>query len=423
MISGEIESLAFGGKGILKAGGKVIFIPYTAPQDHVTCRITRQHKNYSEAEIVTIDSPSPQRIEPFCPYFGKCGGCQLQHIAYEGQLEYKRQSVSDALKRIGKLQVHVEPVVPAETRWNYRRHIALTVKAEQRTFKIGYIADDHATFLPISQCPIFLDPTHSLFHKIQDVASSLQAEPGNSGKLMLFKQMDRFYLHWHFKNLPSNAVALMEKALSDYSDWSGCSITTPRTQHQFGNSKLELEIDGLSIQFSSRAFLQNHPEQSLNIYRMVQAEAERNKAKRALDFYCGIGILSLLLARQGIAIKGVEQNLEAIKTAQENSARNRIAGAEFAKGDVKDKAEFMLSSMQPDFVIVNPPREGMDPKVIEAILAHPARTLVYISCMPSTLSRDLKLLCQKYRIEKCQPFDMFPQTGHVETVAVLQLQN
>ncbi|MCE5317977.1 MAG: class I SAM-dependent RNA methyltransferase [Parachlamydia sp.] len=420
LISGEIESIAFGGKGILRHEGKVVFIPYTAPQDRVTCRITHQHKNYSEAEIVTLDSPSPQRVEPLCPYFGKCGGCQLQHMTYEAQLEYKRQSVSDALSRIGKLNVQVEPVVPAEMRWAYRRHIALTVKASNGRFNVGYIADDHVSFLPVSQCPIFLDPSHSLLQQIQELTNSLEASPSNSGKLMIFKQGDRFFLQWHFKELPANAVAIMEKALTVHSQWAGCCIATPRSLHQLGNSNLELMIDGLSIQFSSRAFLQNHPEQSLNIYRMVQAQAETTKACKALDFYCGIGILSLLLARQGIAVKGVEQNGEAIKTARENSARNRITGAEFVKGDVKNTAEHQLSSMQPDFVIVNPPREGMDSKVIEALLASQVRTIVYISCMPSTLARDLKLLCQKYRFERCRPFDMFPQTGHVETVAILQ---
>lgn len=421
LISGEIESLAFGGKGILRHKGKVIFIPYTAPHDRLTCRITQQHKSFSEAKIAAIESPSPQRIEPPCPYFGMCGGCQLQHIDYKGQLEYKQKSVSDALQRIGKLDLQVEPVVPAEMRWAYRRHIALTVKPENGRFRIGYIADDHATFLPVTQCPIFLDPPHPLFQQVQALAHDLEAAAHNSGKLMIFKQNERFFLHWHFKKLPSNALRIMEKALADFPEWSGCCLSTPEGRHHLGHPDLELTIDGLSIQFSPRAFLQNHPEQSMNIYKMVQSEAIKAKAQKTLDLYCGIGILSLLLARQGIAVTGVEQNGEAIKTAQENCARNQIACASFVKGDVKETAQILLKSLQPDFIIANPPREGMDPKAVEALLAHPAEKMAYISCMPSTLARDLKLLCRKYRMERCQPFDMFPQTGHVETVAILSL--
>lgn len=420
MISGEIESLAFGGKGILRHEGQVVFVPYTAPGDRITCRVTHQAKSYSEAKMISLETPGAQRTDPRCPYFGTCGGCQLQHLNYAEQLYYKRKSVIDALQRIGKLDhIKVDAVVPAETRWAYRRHITLTLNETQGAFQTGYIADDHRTFLPVTQCPIFLDPSEPLLQQVQELARQLKASTGNSGKVVLLKLQDKgYFLQWHFKHLPPNAIATVEKALSEHEDWAGCSIATRKSLHHLGDEELTLALEGLSIRFSPRAFIQNHPEQSLKIYRMILAEAAG--AVNALDFYCGIGIASLLLARQGVFVKGVEQNREAIKTARANSVLNGCSKATFVEADVKTVARDLLETVHPDFVIVNPPREGMEREVTEALGNSSLRRLVYISCMPATLARDLSLLYrQGYGIERCQPFDMFPQTGHVETVTVL----
>ncbi len=418
-ISGEISGMAFGGLGILRHEGQVLFVPYTAVGDQIRCRIVRKHKNYSEAKLLAVDVPSPLRTIPKCPYFGTCGGCQLQHLDEAGQLAYKQQSVVDALTRIGKLSnVVVDPIISTQKRWAYRRHITLTLKEERGFFTSGYIADDHRSFLAVTQCPIFLDSSVQVLQKVQELAGSLEAAPGNEGKLVIHKLSVGYFLQFHFKELPKNGLIIIQNALTNNPEWMGSSISTPQKTYQLSQRELSLDIEGLTIHFSPRAFIQNHPEQSLNIYRMIQKIAEGSS--KVLDFYCGIGIASLLLARQGKKVIGVENNREAVKMARENGIRNGCNQLSFICEDVKKVVKNLLEKELPDLVIVNPPRVGLEREVVEAFSGKLPHTLLYISCMPATLARDLKVLvAQGYRLEKCQPFDMFPQTGHVETVAVL----
>lgn len=414
-VTGEIVSMAFGGKGILRHENQVIFVPYTAPGDRITCSIVRQAKSYAEAKLLTVLKPSSQRVVPACPYFGKCGGCQLQHIDYSAQLSYKYQSVVDALQRIGKLEsIDIAPIVPADSRWAYRRHITLTLQECEGRLQLGYIADDHRSFLPISQCPIFAPSDNLILQNIQEIVGELAP-----GKLVLFKQSDnKFYLQWHFKHLPSKGIQTLKNALSKHLEWVGCSISTASSSYEIGKQELITDVEGLSIRYSPRAFIQNHPEQSLNIYRYILNEVLKRNAASVLDLYCGIGITSLLLARQGINVIGVESNREAVKMAKANQKGNACEGASFIQADVKAVIGNLMNSRH-DCAIVNPPRIGMERDVIETLRQKGPKTLVYVSCMPATLARDLKLLQERYRIEKCQPFDMFPQTGHVETVAIL----
>src|SRR5262245_35669674 len=155
-VVGDVQSLAFGGQGILKHEGFVIFVPFTASGERVSCQITQRKKNFAHAELLAIERPSPNRITPACPSFGTCGGCQLQHLDYQTQLEHKRQWVENSLKRIGQLELSIPPVVPAQLQWAYRRHISLNLRPMQKGFAAGYIAVDQKSLLPVHQCPIFI---------------------------------------------------------------------------------------------------------------------------------------------------------------------------------------------------------------------------------------------------------------------------
>ncbi len=416
-ITGTVENLAFGGSGILKQAGLVVFVPFTAPGDLVTCRITKRKKNFAQAELLSIDRPSPLRTSPPCPYFGTCGGCQLQHLNYGAQLEQKRLWVEDSLKRIGRLDIPPVPaVVPAELQWAYRRHISLNLTPVEQGYTAGYIAMDNTTLIAVNQCPIFAAPGEAVIEQLQELAQQLESLPGNFGKVTLFKgTAGRYLCYFHFKRLPGNAKAIGESALRLYSCFQGIQFSAPKQSLTLGNTTVTLEIEGLSFQVSPRSFVQNHPEQSLNIYKALCAEAK--SGQKGLDLYCGIGISSLFLARQGLDITGVENNPEAIKLARANAQHNGISTAHFVQGDVKAVLDQLLQETQPDLVILNPPREGLDPEVIEILKKNAPTELIYISCMPPTLARDLHLLVGgTYHIKKCQAFDMFPQTAHVETL-------
>lgn len=427
IFTGEVTGLAFGGQGIIRRDGFVVFVPFTAPGDIVTYQITKKKKSYATAELLSILQKSTQRTMPLCPYFGKCGGCQLQHISYEAQLEHKRQCVADALKRIGHLKDSVVlPVIPSKLHYAYRRHINLTLRPKNNFFEAGYIATDHHSLLVVDVCPIFTSEilgksSTNIIKEVQAVSKRLKSQPKNEGKVSIIKQENgKFLLHFHFKHLPSNAAQVLESALTDYPEWSGVALGSPHKTLSFGSTTALLHIEELEFTISPHVFIQNHPEQSLNIYHKILAVTRELRIKKVLDLYCGIGISCLLLAKQGCEVVGVESNDDAVKLARSNAKHNKIAQVNFLCADVQDVVRSVCEKFNPELVVVNPPREGLYPKVVQELLTIRPNAIVYISCMPSTLARDLGMLCQEhYRIQECQPFDMFPQTAHIETLILL----
>jgi len=421
--TGTVSAIAFGGMGIVRQQSQVIFIPFTAIGDVVRFRITKRKKNYANGEVVEIIQPSTQRTLPLCPYFGTCGGCQLQHINYQAQLDAKRQWIEDALKRQAGIEDVIVPnVIPTEQQWAYRRRIVLTLKEHEGHFNAGYIANDNKSLLTVDSCPIFVPKTTLIIEYIQEIAQKLTCQGYNSGKVTVLKQNETtFLVHFHFKFIPKNAKEILQKIPQQYPCITGVVASAPRETIRYGNFETSFKIDDLNFDFSPQAFIQSHPEQSLNIYRTICEQALIIKPKKVLDLYCGIGISSLLLAQQGSIVIGVEANIEAVRLATENALKNNLRKTTFSKANVEDVLESLLKKEIPDLVIVNPPREGLDARVVEALKATPPSRIMYISCMPSTLARDIKPLIQAgYTLKYVQGFDMFPQTAHVETLILLE---
>jgi 23S rRNA (uracil1939-C5)-methyltransferase len=423
-ITGEITNLAFGGEGILRHENLVIFVPFTAVGDRVICRITKQKKNFAYAELVELVNPSLERVNPRCPYFGTCGGCQLQHLNYNSQLNYKRQAVEDGLKRIGNLTLDNLPSsVPAETQWAYRRHITLTLKTnEEGTFSAGYIATDNRSLIQINQCPIFTVPEDPIIQQINEFANRLSCPSNCEGRVMILKHNinDTYLISFHFQQKPHNVIELTQEFMQSYPSWAGVLLKAPRFFQAFGLTTSHFFIEDLSISFSPDAFIQNHPEQSLKVYQAVCQIAREGEKGTVLDLYCGIGITSLMMAKAGRSVVGVESNNEAVKLAQSNAKINQVEKAVFIKADVKEILADLLKRYTPNLVVINPPREGMEKSIVKTLVESGVKEIVYISCMPATLARDLKELCQDhYQVKFCQSYDMFPQTAHVETLVHL----
>lgn len=423
-ITGEITNLAFGGEGILRHENLVIFVPFTAIGDLVVCRITKRKKNFAHAELVELLNPSPERIKPLCPYFGTCGGCQLQHIDYKAQLEHKQQTVVDGLKRIAHLPIEsIPPTNPAETQWAYRRHITLTLKTNpQGTLSAGYIATDHS-FLPITHCPIFTTPEDPIINQINAFVNQLKYPPNCEGKATILKHTTKaaYLISFHFEYKPENVTALAQKFMTSHPNWAGVLLKAPGFFQVYGLASSQLIMDDLSITFSPEAFIQNHPEQSSKIYRSIYQIAQSVAKGPILDLYCGIGITSLMMARVGYSVVGVESNREAIKLAQLNSKNNRAENVSFIKADVKEILPKLLEQYTPSLVVINPPRQGLEKEIVKMLIRNSVKDIVYVSCMPATLARDLKEMCpEHYQVVACQSYDMFPQTAHVETVVHLK---
>lgn len=422
VYQGKVLSISSDGQGIIRQNNFVVFVPFTAPEDIILYRILLRKKNFAQGELLEILEPSPKRIQPFCRYYGTCGGCQLQHITYEAQLESKRQIVEDTLTRIGQfLNVEVKPVIPAMRSRAYRRHITLKIVAEDHTLNAGYVSIDNKSLIRVEHCPIFIPEEDSCIQQVQHLIKELSVKNFSNGKVIFFKtENNQLILNFQFEKLENykNLEEIVRNFLNSSPRFIGIMIQDKEKKHSFGTTQEILHISEMQFACSPNVFTQNHPEQSLKIYQQILEIIHLNCLK-ILDLYCGIGISSLMLAKGGHEVIGVEYNHESIEFAQENARLNHLK-AKFIEGDVEKVLLNKLRNITADAIVINPPRIGVTTKVIDEILKRKPHQIVYISCMPSTLARDLKILCAKdYKLNLIQPYDMFPQTSHVETLVVL----
>lgn len=418
---GKVLNIASDGRGIVRKENLVTFIPCTAQGDLIQYRILQIKKKFALGALVDVLEASVERTLPTCPYYGTCGGCQLQHIRYDQQLEHKRIWVEDALRKIGKFaDISLPPVVRANLQWSYRRRIHLVLKSHQNGFQAGYIAVDHKSLVAVNSCPIFTESQDPIFTAIQSICCQLIPSDSSDGKVTLLKSDGGYIVHFHFRVMPHHAPDILSASLNAYPFIIGILATSQRQSLRFGVIEASCMVNGLSFQFTPKAFIQNHPEQSANIYQKILAIALAVKPLRILDLYCGVGITSVLLGQLGCQVLGVELNAEAVKLATSNAQKNHVAEVRFLAADVEKVLARLLKKEAPNFIIVNPPREGLTPLVAKLLASYSGSTILYISCMPSTLARDLHLLCQyNYRLVSAEAFDMFPQTVHVETLVVL----
>jgi 23S rRNA (uracil1939-C5)-methyltransferase len=419
MITGQIDSLAFGGDGILRHQGLVIFVPFTAPQDLVEVEIVRKKKNHARAKIKQLQRPSVHRSEPLCPVFGQCGGCHFQHLNYSQQLESKRQFIQDALQRIGGITIQVPPVIEATEQWHYRKHIKLKLLKSASCFKCGFVATDRQSLITIKSCQIFNDDL--FLEKLGFYLSRLDSEYAEEDSVRIVKtSVNRYFLAFSFSSeLPKNSKAIAELMLSELEELEGIAMQSSIDLKTYGTINAEVQYGSFHFRFSPFGFLQNHYEQSQKLYQAAIAAIGSCEGS-ILDLYCGIGITTLMLAGQCSHIIGIESHEQTVELALQNAERNQINNADFICARVEDKIDELLGKFQPECILMNPPRTGVAEELITTISKHGVSRIIYISCMPATLARDLKAFRTKgYALESIQAFDLFPQTTHVEMLSVI----
>lgn len=419
-IHGTIQSVAFGGEGILRNNSFVVFVPFTAPGDEVEIELIKKKKRHGFGKVLNLIQSSPLRTLPKCPYFGTCGGCQFQHLNYSAQLDIKRQFIQDALERIALAKVDIPPIIPADTTWAYRQHIRLNVKLPSH--QAGYIGYDNATFVDVTQCPIFDEPKHSVLADLKIFLSQFQLDTDQEAHVRIFKDHKSYLLSFSFlSSIPQPLSQLDQSVLKQFPNWKGILFSSPHEKIALGNTDCFMEILGLKLQYSPFGFIQNHPEQCKKLYEYTLRQVP-NSCKNALDLYCGIGATTLLLTHKGIKTMGVESHTDTVNLAKKNAQENNISDATFHCGKAEALLEKLIRQMPLDCVLLNPPRTGVDPKITELLIQASIPLIIYTSCMPSTLARDIGLLLKNgYQIESIQGFDMFPQTTHVETVVTLRM--
>lgn len=414
LIKGTIDSIAFGGAGLLKDNGLVTFVPFTAPGDVVEVAITKEKKKFREGVLKQILTPSPLRVEPRCPYFGTCGGCQLQHISYEAQLSTKRQSVVDSLLRIGKVSPEIFQnnftIEGMEDPWGYRERIALHLIDG----KLGYYSEDNTTLIEIEECPIFIKEKGSFFKELRHWTSLLDT----NGRVDVLKDKEgKYLLYVRLDEITPKVEKAYRFSQGKLPLVSGLEIAR---LGKWGKDKVAADLVGLKVFYSPKVFIQNNASQSTKIYEEVTRRLHGSYA--ILDLYSGIGISSLLLAKQGSKVDAIETSKEAVDWAEINKTINNLPELRFFPTDVERALPNLLQKNAYDAVLINPPRQGIRPEVVKSLKESQIKKMIYISCMPSTLARDVKELSEGgYQLKFAKAYDMFPQTGHIETLLELEL--
>lgn len=437
----EITGLTGEGDGVGRHDGLAVFVPLTVPGDHLRVRLTELRDRYARGEIQSLASPGPGRVEARCPIYGACGGCQWQHLDYAGQLRQKVRVVTDALERIGHLQgVPVLPVLGMEDPWGYRAKGAVPFAPGAAGF---YARGSHRVVpWPDSGCAIHHRLVNGLVEVVLDEVARRGIEPYDeaTGRGLLRHLVARVgvgtgevlaVLVVNGQGLPDEAGlarALMARAaglvgvVKNVQTARTNVILGPTTRLLAGRDHLLERLDGLTFKVSARSFFQVNPLQAERLYR-VALDWAGPVAGTLVDAYCGTGTLACLAARKARQVVGIEEIPEAVEDARENARINGIENARFLTGRVEDVLPRLAG--RPEAILLDPPRKGCAPEVLEACLRHMPPWLVYVSCNPATLARDLATLTtggpdgRRYRVEAVQPVDLFPHTAHVECVARL----
>lgn len=442
MIEVAIHGLGHDGEGVGRYEGMTFFIPGGAPGDRVAARVTEVKKNYGRAALVQVVEPSPLRVEPPCPVVGQCGGCQLQHIAYPAQLDLKRQQVADALERVGKLTgVTVHPTLGMAEPWSYRNKAQFPVGLKSGQVVAGFFAPGTHRIIDISECAI----QHPLGNQIMQVVKELAQHHGvpiydekahrgvlrhvlarvgrGTGEGMAVLVTNGPALP-HGKAMAEELMRRIPAVVSVVQN-----INPERTNVILGRESRVLAgkgqitdyIGDLEFAISPVSFFQVNPAQTEVLYGKALEYAALTGSETVVDLYCGIGTISLFLAKRARQVIGIEWVEAAVADAKLNAERNRVANARFVAGDAAvEMPRLAAEGHRADVIVLDPPRKGCDEPVLEAIAQVRPERVVYVSCNPASLARDLaRLGALGYRTVEVQPVDMFPHTAHVESVARL----
>ncbi len=440
----DVDSLAFGGNGVARLDGFVVFVRRGLPGDRVRARVTKVKRSHAEALATEVLRPGPERVEAPCAHFPACGGCRFQDLAYEAQLEQKQLQVRDALQRLaGIAEPPLERIVPCEPEiFHYRNKVEYSFTSTEAGPALGFHrAGRWDEVLEIDRCWLIDD----LGNAIRDAVRDWAREEG----LDAYSQADgsgylRHLVVRQGRNTGQALVQLVtapgEKFEAGYFvdvlrrfpevrsiQWSvndtPAEVTNLPSRLLWGEEWIEEELGGLRFRVRPNAFLQTNTAMAERLYALAREAAGLTGGETVWDLYCGIGTIGLSLAGDALTVWGIEVSEESVACALENAVLNGITNSAFFAGNVGEVVEELLErSGAPDVVVVDPPRAGLAGKALRRLGRIGAPRLVYVSCNPTTLAGDVKALREEhgYELRRLTPVDMFPHTPHVESVALLE---
>ena len=438
----KIEKLSNLGTGIARVDGFVVFVEAACPEDELKVRVTKLTKNYANAEIVEIISPSPYRCAPFCSMQKVCGACQLQHIDYDYQLQLKSEIVADSLRSIGGIEIEVPKTIPSPNSKIYRHKIQYPVSQTKVSKRIlaGYYMPQSHEIVNIKHCPIqpeicdkivdFIRTNASEFgisgysekkHSgdLKHIVLRISAENGDVLVTLVVNVTKSFKKIVDFSNSIFKTFDKVRGVCLNYNSKQTNVILSDKTECVCGQDYIEDKLIDKTFPIASTTFFQVNPKSAENIFAYVKDEVKKDEAPTVLDAYAGIATFGIVVSDVAKEVVSVEANSESIKKAERVLELNKISNVEL---HAKDTTKYLQSIKRKfDITILDPPRKGCTKESLDEALAHTKKKFIYVSCNPATLARDLKYLCKKgCTLKSVQPFDMFCHTYHVETVAILE---
>ncbi|RAS80905.1 23S rRNA (uracil(1939)-C(5))-methyltransferase RlmD [Priestia endophytica] len=441
-----IKRLGINGEGVGYFKKQVVFVPGALPNEEVIAEITNVKPKFAEGRVKRIRKMSDDRVKAPCPIYEKCGGCQLQHLSYEGQLKAKRDIVVQAFERHGNvrnLEKKLEQTIGMEEPWKYRNKAQFQVGLLKGKVIAGLYGANSHRLININECIVQRPETTKVINNVkqilQDLKISIYDERKRKGlvrtivtRIGVSTGEVQLVLITSKEELPKKDLLIQEvkKRLPEVKSIMQ-NVNGQKTSLIFGDKTFTLDgketieevLGDLSFDLSARAFFQLNPTQTVKLYDEVKKEAGLTGKEKIVDAYCGVGTIGLWLADEAGEIRGMDVIEDSIVDANKNAKAKGYDNAHYVVG----KAEYWMpkwvkEGWKPDVVVVDPPRTGCDEKLLKTILDVKPKKVVYVSCNPSTLAKDVKILTKLYKVERIQPVDMFPQTAHVESVTTLSLK-
>jgi 23S rRNA (uracil1939-C5)-methyltransferase len=429
-----IDKLVQGGDGLATLDGMKVFVPFSAPQERVRARIVTRKRDYAVAEIEEVLEPSPLRIAAPCPYFGMCGGCQLQHINYQGQLVVKKLYVNEALQRIGQVFVPVRNVTTEAEPWHYRNKTQYPVGSTGNGMAIGFFKRGTHDLLDVPTC--LLHPVE--FDRLREAIRDILVAAGETGYNEAKHEGNVRHIVLRQGTRDGGLLAIVvtrtpefdrraAELIAEQPGLTGVvhSVVPARTNRIMGqqttvlagSGHLNQSVLGKTFQVSAPSFFQVNVQQAEELCRKILKHIAPKGDELVVDLYSGVGMISLLVAPFVQQVTAIEADATAVEDAKANAQEQAVRNVEFVCGDVSREISRVAST---DVIILDPPRKGCPADTLRRIAALKPKRIVYVSCNPATLARDLATLEQSgYATHEIEPVDMFPQTFHVEVIARL----
>lgn len=413
-----VDGISHQGEGVARINGKAVFIPNALPGEELEIEIMEERSRYSRGRITRIYESSPERTAARCPHYYDCGGCAYQHVEYTRELELKRQVVQDNLRRIGHIDIEVKPVLGMQSPWRYRNKVSWHIANDSDYPHLAYYRGSSHDWVTINDCQIISHRMQEASNYLNQILPEIKFKPGATAIVRQSAADDSLMLILYGLQA-APARSSLDKLSKIFASIYFSHGNDKALTHASGSKYLEGRLGDVKCRISPESFFQVNQQQADRMIEIVKKLAELSGSQTVLDAYCGTGTIALNLASQAAAITGIESNKSAIEDAKFNAHRNNIHNADFINGN----CEKVLPSLNKpfDLVILDPPRSGCQKQVIDAIITSNPTKIIYVSCNPSTLARDLQLFAAKgYTVNEVQPVDMFPRTPHIETVVLIE---